>query len=286
MSNNVQRGQIALGVGTLILVVALYFAGNTGAKNKKENNTDAHAHTESISMEQYEQQQTEKLAAGEKAQITTLKDSIAATAATDTATLKKLYLHLSEIWKTLHQPAVSAFYYYQYAQKEGGKKVLENAGDNFVEVYKSGTDSIISNNLITFALRSYEEGVQKDTGDINLQIKLADAYVQGSSEPMKGIGMLRELEQKHPDNISILIALGRLSIQSGQLDKAKERFKKVLQKEPQNTEALYFMAITEAQLGHTEEAIRLFELCKAIINHPDFNKEIDEIVKSLKNKKV
>lgn len=280
-----QRGQIALGVITLILVVALYFAGNTGAKKKKTNNTDAHAPTENISFEQYEQQQTEKLTAAEKVQVAAIKDSIAAIALTDTSSLKKLYIHLSDFWKKLNQPAISAFYYYQYAAKDGGKNTLENAGDNFVEVYKNGTDSIISNNLITFALRSYEEGVQKDTGDINLQIKLADAYVQGSSEPMKGIGMLRELEQKHPDNISILIALGRLSIQSGQLDKAKERFKKVLQKEPQNTEALYFMAITEAQLGHTEEAIRLFEMCKAIINHPDFNKEIDEIVKSLKNKK-
>ncbi len=280
-----QRGQIALGVITLILVVALYFAGNTGAKKKKTNNTDAHAPTENISFEQYEQQQTEKLTAAEKVQVAAIKDSIAAIALTDTSSLKKLYIHLSDFWKKLNQPAISAFYYYQYAAKDGGKNTLENAGDNFVEVYKNGTDSIISNNLITFALRSYEEGVQKDTGDINLQIKLADAYVQGSSEPMKGIGMLRELELKHPDNISILIALGRLSIQSGQLDKAKERFKKVLQKEPQNTEALYFMAITEAQLGHTEEAIRLFEMCKAIINHPDFNKEIDEIVKSLKNKK-
>lgn len=281
-----QRGQIALGAGTLILVVALYFAGNTGAKKKNASNTDTHAHTESISFEQYEQQQTEKLAAAERTQIASIKDSIKATQPTDTANLKKLYLHLSDFWKNLNQPAISAFYYYQYASKDGGKSTLENAGDNFVEVYKNGTDSIISNNLITFALRSYEEGVQKDTGDINLQIKLADAYVQGSSEPMKGIGMLRELEQKHPDNISILIALGRLSIQSGQLDKAKERFKKVLLKEPQNTEALYFMAITEAQLGHTDEAIRLFEMCKALINHPDFNKEIDEIVKNLKNKKV
>ena len=58
--------------------------------------------------------------------------------------------------------------------------------------------------------------------------------------------------------------------------------KKVLQTAPQNTEALYFMAITEAQLGHKEEAIRLFDMCKLLVNNKDFNKEIDDIVKSLK----
>ena len=38
----------------------------------------------------------------------------------------------------------------------------------------------------------------------------------------------------------------------------------------------------EAQLGHNDEAIRLFEMCKLIVNNKDFNKEIDEIVKNLK----
>jgi cytochrome c-type biogenesis protein CcmH/NrfG len=61
-----------------------------------------------------------------------------------------------------------------------------------------------------------------------------------------------------------------LSIQSGQYDKAKERFKKVLQLDPQNTEALYFLAITEAQLGHNDEAIRLFEMCKTLVNNRRF----------------
>ena len=109
---------------------------------------------------------------------------------------------------------------------------------------------------------------------------------RASQEPMKGIGILRELADSLPDNIPVLLALGRLSIQSGQLDKAKERLQKVLKLEPQNTEALYFMAITEAQSGHTEEAIRLFEMCKLIVGNKDFNKEIDDIIKSLKSKKV
>lgn len=279
-----RKGQLALGVGTIVLVIALYFGGNTVMK-KKDNGT-ATMQSDGISFEQYEQQQTDKLLAAEKTQVGALKDALKAVQEGDTATRKKILLQLSDFWKNLNNPAIGGYYFYQFAQTEGSKTALENAGDVLISAYKNGSDSIISNKLITFALRSYEEGVHKDSSDVGLQIKLADAYVQGSPEPMKGIGMLKELEHKYPDNIPVQIALGRLAIQSGQLDKAKDRFKKVLQLEPQNTEALYFMAITEAQLGHTDEAVRLFEMCKMIVNNKDFSKEIDEIVKNLKSKKV
>lgn len=276
-----QKGQIALGIGALILVLALYFGGNT-LKNKDKKAVTAAQQQDGISFEQYEQQQIAKLPEAEKTQEEAVIKAIKGTTEQDTAARKKLYLQLSDFWKQHSSMAMSAYYFYQFAQTEGTKPALENAGDVLVSVYKSNTDTIILNKLITFALRSYEEAVKKDSSDVGLQIKLADAYVQGSPEPMKGIGMMKDLEHKHPDNIQVQIALGRLSIQSGQLDKAKERFKKVLQTAPQNTEALYFMAITEAQLGHTNEAIRLFEMCKMIVNDKGFSKEIDDIVKSLK----
>ena len=277
-----QKGQIALGVGTIILALALYFGGKTVVKKEQT----AIVKTESFSFEQYEQQQTAKLLSAEKSQLAAIVEALKAVKPADTATFKKLYLQTSDFWKNLNNPALGAYYFYQFAKVEGTKVAMENAGDVLVSAYKSTEDSVILNNLITFALRSYEDAVLKDGNDVDLKIKLADAYVQGSQEPMKGIGILRQLSDSLPDNVPVLLALGRLSIQSGQYDKAKERLQKILQLEPQNTEALYFLAITEAQLGHDDEAIRLFEMCKLLVNNIEFNKEIDEIVKNLKSKKV
>lgn len=277
-----QKGQIALGVGTIILALALYFGGKTVVKKEQT----ATVSTGSFSFEQYEQQQTAKLLPAEKSQLAAITEALKAVKPADTATFKKLYLQTSDFWKNLNNPALGAYYFYQFAKVEGTKVAMENAGDVLVSAYKSTEDSVILNNLITFALRSYEDAVLKDGNDVDLKIKLADAYVQGSQEPMKGIGILRQLSDSLPDNVPVLLALGRLSIQSGQYDKAKERLQKILQLEPQNTEALYFLAITEAQLGHDDEAIRLFEMCKLLVNNIEFNKEIDEIVKNLKSKKV
>lgn len=275
-----QKGQIALGFGIIILVLVLYFAGKTSSK--KDVKPAGNITTIDVSIDDYIVEQTAKLQPSGKTQITTIADAIKGVNTEDTAAIKKLYLQSSEFWKNNGNSAIGSYYFYQFANIEATKTAYSNAGDVLIEAYKNHADSIISNNLITFAVRSYENAVEKDSSDVELQIKLADVYVQGSQEPMKGIGILRELETKYPNNISVLMALGRMSIQSGQYDKAKERLKSVLALEPQNTEALYFLAITEAQLGHKGEAIKLFEMCKLLVNNKDFNKEIDDIVKSLK----
>lgn len=275
-----QKGQIALAIGAIILVLLLFFVGKTTVK--KDNTITQTNTVVPISIDEYEKQQITKLAQSEKTQLASFSEAIKATKKEDTATLKKLYLQTSDFWKSKGNLTLNAYYFYQYANIDATKLAYTNAGDMFITVFKEGKDSLISNNLITFALRSYENAIQKDSNDVELQIKLAEVYVQGSQEPMKGIGILRDLAAKLPNNIPVLLALGKLSIQSGQYDKAKERLQKVLQLEPQNTEALYFLAITEAQLGHKEEAIRLFDMCKLLVNNKDFNKEIDDIVKSLK----
>jgi predicted Zn-dependent protease len=275
----VQKGQIALVIGAVILALTLYFAGKT--TSKKETVAEKNVGV-SLSLDQYEAQQAEKLITAEKSLHSELLSAIKAADKEDTATLKKLYLQTSEFWKKNGNQSLGSYYFYVFANIEATKTAFSSAGDVLINAYKNDADSTISNNLITFAVRSYENAVQKDSNDVELQIKLADVYVQGSQEPMKGIGILRDLSAKLPDNIPVLLALGRLSIQSGQYDKAKERLQKVLKLDPQNTEALYFLAITEAQLGHKEEAVRLFDMCKLLVNNKDFDKEIDDIVKSLK----
>src|SRR5688572_19914026 len=56
----------------------------------------------------------------------------------------------------------------------------------------------------------------------------AVALVNGQ-DPMRGIVALREILQDDPDNIEAHWHLGLFSVQSGQYDKALERFKKVIE---------------------------------------------------------
>ncbi|MCB0509024.1 MAG: tetratricopeptide repeat protein [Bacteroidetes bacterium] len=274
-----QKGRIALVIGAVILALLLYFVGKTSLPKKENAET---AHEQVISFDEYEAKVSNQLTANEKETISNLQKQLKAISKVDTATLSALYLQLGSFWRSKNNAALAAYYQYQNATTTEAAGAWENAGDSLVMAYKTTEDSLILNNLITFALRSYEAAVKNDSSNIDLKIKLADAYVNGSHEPMKGIGILKELESSHPENVKVLLSLGRMSIQSGQYDKAKKHLSKVLSIEPQNVEAMYFLAITEAQLGHNEEAIRLFEMCKILVNNESFNKDIDDIIKNLK----
>lgn len=188
-------------------------------------------------------------------------------------------------WLIHGQKPVAAYKIYEHAERMNTPAAWSDAGDAFVDALKSHPDSVISNKMITFALQSYEKVLGFRPNDVQTRIKMAEIYVQGP-EPMKGIGMLRGIVDSLPDNVPALIALGRLSLQSGQYDKAKERLENALKLEPRNTEALYFLAIAEAESGNAAKAIDLLELCKSLVANPEFDKEIDGFIQELKNKKV
>ena len=63
-------------------------------------------------------------------------------------------------------------------------------------------------------------------GLMYIELSTVDASVM----PMQGVGMLQQLAQEYPDNIPVLMTLGRLSAtRSGDLAKAKPRFERVLE---------------------------------------------------------
>ncbi|MGN6477045.1 MAG: tetratricopeptide repeat protein, partial [Flavipsychrobacter sp.] len=115
-----------------------------------------------------------------------------------------------------------------------------------------------------------------------VKMALAAAYIEGAGETMQGVQLLLGIIREKPDNIPANLMLGRLAIQSGQFDKAVQRFETVLKQEPENTEAMYFLAEAYKGKGDKAKAIELFEKCKQLVNKPDFTKEIDQYINSFK----
>ena len=192
------------------------------------------------------------------------------------------YLAMSKAWEDIGSYPLGAFYYREAALLNTDSTSWELAGDKLYNSYKNYGDSLITNNLLNFALASYERAVDEDHSNIVVRMKLAEVYVEGP-QPMQGVLMLREIVDSIPNYIPAQMSLGRLSLQSGQYDKALTRFEKVLELEPRNTEALYFLAISHEGLGNKEEAIRLLIVCKQLVNIPEFSEEVDAYISNLKN---
>lgn len=106
---------------------------------------------------------------------------------------------------------------------------------------------------------------KKHPNRLDLKAKIAMTYIS-SQNPMQGIMMLREIIDADPENEEALYNLGLLSRQSGQMDKAVERFEKILLINPNNVQARFLLGVTFMDMGKNKEAKKQFEIVKRTDN--------------------
>lgn len=126
---------------------------------------------------------------------------------------------------------------------------------------------------------SLQEGTEED---IDSKLNLAISYVQEGKDPMKGIMILREILEKDSNNIKAHFFLGVFSIQSGQWEKARQRFLKVLELDGSETEAYFYLAQANKSLGDTAKAIENFEKYKNFIQDENRLDEVQSSINELK----
>lgn len=180
------------------------------------------------------------------------------------------------------QPVAAGYYYAEGAKLENSEKSLNFAGRFNSELLQNVTSQGVQALAAQQAIASFEQSLKLNPGNDTVKMALAACYIDGSGAPMQGIQLLLGIVREQPNHVAANLMLGQLSIRSNQLDKAQERFEKVLSIEPENTEALYFLAEVYKGKGDKNKAIELLEKCKRIINNPQFSKDIDEYIKSFK----
>lgn len=89
-------------------------------------------------------------------------------------------------------------------------------------------------------------------------VEAAVQKVSGEN-PMEGILALRALAESDPPNADAVVWLGIFGVQSGQLDKARERFSEALTLEPGHLEATWQLAMLDMEEGAYDRAVVGFE---------------------------
>ncbi len=192
------------------------------------------------------------------------------------------YKDVAEFWEKQQNLNVAAYFYKKAALLENTEKSITFAGNLFLLQMNNTQDAEIKEWQATEAIECFTKVNQINPQNLNTKIALANCYIDGTGEIMKGVGALKEVTAKDSLNPQANLILGKLSVQSGQLEKAMERLNIVLSQDSKNTEALYFLAETHKNMGNKEKAIELFEQCKKIVNSPDFSAEIDNYIKTFK----
>ena len=160
------------------------------------------------------------------------------------------------------------------------------AGDNYFKAFRLSKNS--SKELIAAAISNYDKVLELNSENLDAQTAIGVAYVEGASQleemPMKGIGILKEVLNKDPKNVNALTNLGYFAIQSGQYEKAIERFETVLSIDPQNAEAYIYLTDTYLSQGDVEKGIETLEKYKSLVNDPLVQQQVDDYIKEIRNK--
>lgn len=127
----------------------------------------------------------------------------------------------------------------------------------------------------------YQKALDLNSENLETQSKLAMTYV-ATSTPMKAIKILKDVVEKDPQNETAIFNLGYLSMQSGQYDKAADRFKKLIEVNPKHASGTFYLGLSYLQLGNKEKAMSYFEKAKTLDKDPEFQSIVDSYIKESK----
>jgi len=192
---------------------------------------------------------------------------------------------LISFWSAQKRPDLAAHFSEEKAIKTGKASDWFLAGNRYyysVQFIRDKTEEPV---LIQSSARCFKKGLALEPENTDARIMLASAYVESGSDPMKGIGLLREIEKKDSNNVKLQLSFAFFSMKSGQTDKAIARFKKVLKIDPAYLEAYLHLADAYEQQGNKEGTIEMLEQYVSKTEDAMVRLEVSKYIKQLKETK-
>lgn len=265
------RNQLFLLIGALALVV--FFAAK-GWKSSKGSVNESVNTSSGFEIESYIAAEKKELSPELQTRVDILEKD---------AKRKEGLQELIVLWDSLNNQMISAHYMEQYASMEPTEKNWFAAGSKYYQVAGLSNDSNMMTVAAAKAKSSFEEVMKINPENLDAKTANAAIVVQIDQDVMKGVGMLKEVVSKDSNHVQAIFTLGMLSIQSGQFDKAQERFKKLITLQPFNPEYYFYLGEAQAKSGNAKDAIKTYETCKTLLKDEAARKEIETLIQKLKN---
>lgn len=262
--------QVFLIAGALILFVLLFIAPKTAPS--KSNNVSEQSETKvsaNANLEMYLSMALKALEPNKKQDL-------------DRFVAAKNYDSASVFWDKLKRPDLASHFLEEEAKKNNNAEQWLKAGNRYYYAVQFMQDKTEIPVLYQCATRCFEKCLTLDKENTDAKIMLASCYVEGSSNPMQGISLLREVEQADSNNVKLQLAFAFFSLKSQQLDKAILRFNKVLAIDSTYIEAYLHLADAYEQQGNTAQTINVLKKYAAKTNDVTARIEIEKYIKQLK----
>ena len=269
----------------LVLCILLYSLGKTIPPKQPATEAKQEQHTDhqSIKFEEILAKAKEKISPAQNQRLLKLENSVIR------GDVKEQQLHvyhqLARFWKDsarMFEPY--AYYTAEAAKLENSEKSLTFAAHLFLDNLMTEGQPAMQNWLASNAKVLLEKALVLNPANDSSRIGIGACYLFGniSDNPMEAILPVREIAQKDPGNIYAQMVLGMGGKRSGQFDKAIERFSIVVQKQPDNLEAIFNLAECYEAKGDKANAVKWYETVKTLVKIPEAQKELDKRITELK----
>jgi tetratricopeptide (TPR) repeat protein len=193
---------------------------------------------------------------------------------------------LANFWKdTGRLFAPFAWYTAEAARLENSEKSLTFAAHLFLNNLRAEENPGLKNWKALQAKDLFERSLKVNPANDSSEIGLGAVYLYGSiGSPMEGIQKIRQVADKDPKNIYAQMTLGQASLISGQLDKAIERFDRVLQVQPENLEAVISLADVYERKGDNAKAVVYYRKSLPLIGIPEMKEAVEQRIAELSKK--
>lgn len=190
------------------------------------------------------------------------------------------YEALGKLWQQNKNRPVAAHYFGKSGKLENSQKKLNFAAHLFSEELHEERNPRIRQWMAEEAIACFQQSIELNPDNDTTRIDLADVYINGTGETMKGIQQLLSIVRRDSTNIPANMILGRMAVESGQLDKAIQRGNTILSVDKDNVEAYWFLAEAYRRKNDIPKAKELLNTAKKIVNNPAFTKEVDNYMKT------
>ncbi|CAN5441328.1 hypothetical protein BH11BAC2_BH11BAC2_10810 [soil metagenome] len=276
------RLQVILIASVALIGILIYISpSQVNSKSKsKEENTGAVPQMNGFSPDALLKSADGALDSTQKANLTFLEQALKLNGDKDTATLDQL----GRFWDRQGIPAAAAIWFERKAEVVQSEVSFLDAAYRYFDAFKVAGDTGLRVMMVDKAIASYTKVLEKNPENLNAKTDLGACYAEGTSEPMKGILLLREVVAKDPEHEMAQLNLGMLSVKSGQLDKAIERFEKVITINPKRSEMYLYLGQVYLQKGDTAKAITYLETFSKKSDDYQTVTQVGVMLKQLKNK--
>ena len=284
-----KKQQIILLAGGLLIFASLLYFGKTVATKEPSSMGEASKPSPAagFNVDKYIQDAKSKLSVSQLNYINSLENSISRG---DVAAQQiKVYNQLASFWAdSIHQQEIYIFYTSRSAKLVNSEKNLTFAAQLILADLRNESDPAKRGWKAEQAIELFEQAIQLNPNNANLQVGLGSCYVFGKGmvgnpqETMKGIQQLLQVVRKDSLNMQAQLVLGIGGVISNQFDKAIDRLNNVLKYESGNLEAISWLADAYAGKGDKPNALKWYEISKRMVNNPVYTKEVNERIKMLK----